>query len=314
MKLKYFALTFLIITNFTFATSWDEPWQSEIIKKADYFVFAKIKSFNADTLKIEIIKTLDGGNLKGEIVITNFYLLKICSASGNGPEFDFDGVEMSYFFIKKNQKGEYCIPTPSSGFDYIYQGNVIATYRHTYHQTRVPIETYEKTMSAIFNNYHNKPYDKNFISEFIDKNLSLKPAGYNEDEINTFFSQHVALECIYHLRLTGFYSKILPFLNDLNNFHNQISAARALIAYDNIECKNELIKVIQNSSYDNFTKVICIWTLKEFKPSELKQQLIKISETASDEETGFGGNLMDPRICTRFSDPKSALENLISTL
>lgn len=314
MKSKHFIFIFLFFTNITFGTSWDEPWQSEIIKQADYFVLAKIKSFNSDTLKIEVIKNLDGENLKGEIVITNFYLLKICSASGHGPEFDFENIEISYFFIKKNQKGEYCIPTPSSGFDYVKEENVIATYRHTYHQTRVPIETYEKTMCAIFNNYHNKPYDKIFINDYIDKNLTLKPAGFNEDEISTFFSQHVALECIYHLRITGFYSKILPFLNDLNNFHNQVSAARALIAYDNNECKKELLNVIEDSSYDSFIKVICIWTLSEFKPSELKQQLIKINEIISDEETGFGGNLMDPRVCTYIPNPKSALEKLISIL
>lgn len=314
MKLKHIIFIFLFFTNFTFGISWDEPWQSEIIKQADYFVLAKIKSFNSDTLKIEIIKDIEGENLKGEIVITNFYLLKICSASGHGPEFDFDNIETSYFFIKKNHKGEYCIPTPSSGFDYVKDGNVIATYRHTYHQTKVPIETYEKTMSAIFNNYHNKPFDIKFINEFIDINLTLKPAGFSEDEINTFFSQHVALECIYHLRLTGFYSKILPFLHDLKNFHNQISAARALIAYDNSECKNELLKIIKDSSYDNFVKVICIWTLREFKPIELKQQLVKINEIVSGEETGFGGNIMDPRVCTYIPDPKSALEKLISTL
>jgi len=30
----------------------------------------------------------------------------------------------------------------------------------------------------------------------------------------------------------------------------------------------------------------------------------------SDEESGFGGNLMDPRVCTRFPSPKQAINEL----
>jgi len=129
-----------------------------------------------------------------------------------------------------------------------------------------------------------------------------------------FFAQHVSLECIYHLRLPNFYSKLLPFLEANSNFHNQVSAARALISYNTTECKLELLKVISDTAKEHFVQVICIWTLSEFKPTELKQQLIKISETASTEENGFGENIMDPRVCTYFPDVKKAIEKLIKTL
>ncbi len=309
-------LVFALVTTATWATTWDEPWQDKVIKNADYFVFAKVKSYDEDKgVVIEIIKTLGGEELKGSIEITDFYLLDLCSSSGgHGAEFHFDGITESYFFIKKNSKGAYCIATPTAGFDYLKDGNVASTYRHSYHQALVPVDIYEKTMTAIFNNYHNKPYDKQFITDYIIKYISLKPAGFEDNEINTFFAQHVAMECVYHLRLTGFYSNLLPFLADTSNFHNQVSAARALIAYNTKECQQALLNVISDTTRENFVQVVCIWTLSEFKPAELKQQLMKVTETASTEENGFAGSIMDPRVCTHFPDVKDALEKLIKTM
>lgn len=316
MKRLITILFLAISTISTNATTWDEPWQDKVIKEADYFVFAKVKSYNNEKgVTIEIIKSLGGPELKGNIIISDFYLLNLCSSSGNnGPEFYFKDIKKCYFFIKKNDKGNFCIATPSTGYDFVKDNNVFATYRHSFHQALVPIATYEKTMTAIFNNYHCQPYDKKIINDYVDESLSLKPSGFGDPEIKTFFAQHVALECVYHLRLTGFYNKIIPFLKDSSNIHNQISAARALVSYNTNECKNELLKLISDSASNKFVQVICIWTLSEFKPTELKEQLIKLSKTASIEENGFGGNLMDPRICTYFPTVKEAMEKLINIL
>jgi hypothetical protein len=315
MKIIFF-LVFSLVTVNTFGTTWDEPWQEEVIKDSDYFVFANVVSNDKkEGVTIEIIKSLGGKKLKGKIKITDFYLLDYCSHSiENGTEFRFDGVKESYFFIKKNDKGKYCIATPTSGFAFLKDSIVQATYRHSYHKAVVPIDIYEKTMTAIFNNYHSQPYDKQFITDYIKKYIVLRPAGFANKEINTFFAQHVALECVYHLRLTDFYSQTLSFLADTSNFHHQVSAARALISHNTIECKRELLKVITDTSMKDFVQVICIWTLSEFKPTELKEQLLKVRETASTEKIGFGGDIMDPRVCTFFPDVKQAIENLLQTL
>jgi hypothetical protein len=312
-SLSLFILTILFTT--ASATTWNEPWIDEVIKKADHFVLASVKSSdNEKGVTIEIIKCLGGDELKGEITIEDFYLLDLCSSSGgHGPEFHFAGIKQSYFFIKK-EKGKYCIPTPTSGFDILHEGNVRAAYRHSYHQALIPADVYEKSMTAIFKNYHGQEYDKVFINEHINKYLSMKPAGFGKDEINTFFAQHVALECAYHLRLKDLYPKLLPFLHDTANWHNQVSAARALISYNTPECKQELLKVISEPGRKPFVQVICIWTLQEFKPKELKEQLAKIKETASTEDNGFGGNIMDPRVCTHFPQVKTAIEKLIAAL
>jgi hypothetical protein len=314
--LKTILLFFLaVIPTFIFATTWDEPWQDEVIREADYFVLARIKSSNEESVTIEIIKSLGGQVINGTIKISNFHLLRLCSRSGgHGPEFDFKGIKECYFFIKKNIKGEYCIATPTSGFAPVKGEKVTASYRHSYHQASVPVEVYEKTMTAIFNNYHNLPYDKLFIADFIKKHLSLKPASFGEEEIDTFFAQHVALESVYHLRLADNCSLLIPFLNDTTNFHNQVSGARALVSCNTAECKRELLTTISDLTRAPFVQVMCIWTLTEFKPSELKQELITIEKTASEEHEGFGGNIMDPRVCTNFPPVKEALDKLIASL
>lgn len=299
-----------------YSTTWDEPWQDKVIKEADYFVLAKIKSFDEKKgVKIEIIKSLAGKELSGKIEISDFYLLDMCSRSdGHGAEFEFEGIKESYFFIKKNEKGEYCIATPTSGFANIIDGNVYATYRHSYHQALVPVDVYEKTMQAIFKNYHGEAYDTEYINQFVNKYLSMKPAGFDEGEIKTFFLQHVSLECVYHLKITGVFEKIMPFFNYTSNFHSVVSAARALRVYNTNECKEVLMKAIADTSLGDFAHVMCIWSLSEFKPTELKERLKDIEKDASTESNGFGGNIMDPRVCTHMPRVKDALNELIEKL
>lgn len=307
---------FCFIFSNSWATTWDEPWQDQVIKEADHFVFAKILSSDEHKgISIEIVKSIAGKELKGKINITDFYLLYLCSnTEGHGPEFNFEEIKECYFFIKKNKNGKYCIATPSAGFAVVEDGNVYSTYRHSYHQGLTPVDIYEKTMQAIFNNYHHKEYDKKFISEYVNKYISLDPAGFDESQIKTFFAQHVAMECIYHLKLTEYFANLIPFLSDTSNFHNQVSAARALGSYNSPQAKTELLKVISDSTRGNFVKVICIWTLASFIPKELKTELTNLMENASDKDNGFGGNIMDPRVCTHFPSVRTALEDLILKL
>ncbi len=58
---------------------------------------------------------------------------------------------------------------------------------------------------------------KSIFIPFVEKYLSIKPAGLNAEEMQLFFNQHVALECIYHLNLTGFEKNIIPFLQGSKN-------------------------------------------------------------------------------------------------
>lgn len=314
----YITILFLLISPSAKATTWDEPWQDEIIKNSEYFVYAEvIKNDHIKGTTINILKSICGKELSGEILISDFYLLHLCSYSdGHGPEFQFDKEENYYFFLAINEDGNYCISTPSSGFAYLDQeeNKVFATYRHSYHQALVDPELYEKTMTTLFQFYHNEPYETQYIIEFATEYLNKSPAGVEEFELENFFNQHVAMEMLYHLKLGGFYEELKYFLQDNSNFHNQISAARALRAYNTEECKTLLIEAIANPDYDDFVKVICIWTLQEFKPIGKKTELEALVDSVSDLDNGFGGNIMDPRVCTNFPTVKTALKELLATL
>jgi hypothetical protein len=300
------------------ATTWDEPWQDEIIKKSDYFVFAEVvKNEYTKGTTIKILKDLSDSGLSGEILISDFYLLHLCSYSdGHGPEFQFDEGEQYYFFLALNEDSNYCISTPSSGFAILDQesNKVYATYRHSYHQALADQDLYEKTMTTLFQFYHNETYETQYIIEFATEYLNISPAGVEEFELENFFAQHVAMEMLYHLKLGGFYEELKYFLQDNSNFHNQISAARALRAYNSEECQNLLIEAIVNPDYDDFVKVICIWTLQEFHPIDKKAELEAMVDKVSDLDNGFGGNIMDPRVCTSFPTVKTALQQLLATL
>jgi hypothetical protein len=306
-----FLFTFLIISSF--ALTWDEPWHDKVVKEADYFVLARVKNYDtANGILVTIIKTIGGKEITGDIIINDFYLLKICSYSGGQryPRVKLNGVDSCFFFLK-NINDTFSIATPTTGFAVVAEGRVTATYRHSYHQAAVDVETYLKTQAAIFSYYHNMSYDKSFIEKFVDSKLSLKPAGFSEQEINQFFEQHAALEVIYHLQLSGFYEKILPFLNYKENRHTQISAARALRAYNSKEKNMALLKIIQEGGDDDFLKVICIWSLNDISKYGMTDDIKKIIPKASEEPNGFGGNIMDNRVCTRMPKVKDALEELL---
>jgi hypothetical protein len=308
-------LTILRTTN-SYATTWDEPWADKVIKEATSFVLGKIIANDPEKgIKIVVLKTLGGQELTDTILISNFYSLRLCSSSGgHGAEFHTVIVDSCYFFINQNTRGEFCIATPTTGFDYVSEGQVMATFRHSYHQASVPVYVYEKTMTAVFNNYHHLPYDKSYMDKFVIENLSKSPAGFDKTEINTFFLQHVALECVYHLKLTIEETLLLPFLNDKNNFHHQVSAARAMSVFNTETNKLELLKAIEDTTKRNFVRVICVWSISGFNPKELKSQLEKLEKSASDESDGFGGNLMDPRVCTTIPALKNALKELLEKL
>jgi len=308
-------LVCLTIINSSFATTWDEPWADEVIKQSSSFVLAQVVSCNADSgVSIRIIKTLSGKVLSDSIFISDFYLLSLCSSSGDGPEFHIPVVDSCYFFITQNKEGKYCIATPSTGFDYVYQGKVAATFRHSYHQALVHVQVYEKMMTAVFNNYHGQPYDEASVTAYVNECISKKPAGFSDEEIGTFFEQHVALECVYHLKLKVDEQKMFPFLQDTANFHNQVSAARALVACNTATARNELLKIVCDTTMKPFVQVICIWTLGALDAKSIKPQLVKALAYASDNENNFGGNIMDPRVCTHLPTVKEALSTLVGKL
>lgn len=318
--LKMRTLTFLtILLNFlamhhALATTWDEPWQDEIIKKADYFVLASIDSIsNNSTVHISILKDFTGQLSQKKLLLNNFYLLDLCSVSGgHGPEFNFETDFNYYFFLKQEgEANQVSIATPTSGYAALVENNVYATYRHSYHQALIEKDIYEQSMLAIFNHYHQIAIKKEWIQEFIQKYLSKTPS--NGDQ--TFFNQHVALELIFHLKLDYNIETIKPFITT-EHWHLNISALRALYSNTNAERNAIAISYLKNKKKDNFSKVVAVWALAHKGTKQLSKKQLKTLKRLSrrekrNYESGFGGNLMDPRICTHFPYLKDALLKLL---
>lgn len=293
------------------AETWNEPWQKEIIKNADYFVLAKVLS-NVDSIgtEIEVIKYFGNQKLEGRILINGFSLLNMTSSSGHGVHLDFEKDQTLYFLLNKRKDGNYAIPTPTSGFAVLdSDDNVYATYRHSYHQALIPQDVYEKTYTEIWNYYKTGEFEKGRILPFINEYVDKSPAGFEEEEISTFFLQHAAMETAYLLNIQIELDRLKKFVAS-DNFHSRVSALQLLGNLNTELTKEYLFDFISNEQNENFEKVIAIWSLNRIGGKVYKKKLSKIADNLSDEDTGFGGNIMDPRVGTHFPSPKGAVEEL----
>jgi hypothetical protein len=305
-------LLFLIAFCFSFsasATTWPEPWQKDIIQSADHFVYAEVVSCVDSSMEVKVLKSFGNDGLEGKTLhVDGFYLLVLCSYSeGHGAEFEYAAGDRGYLMLKAGDKGNYGLPTPTSGFDRIVDGKVYATYRHTYHQALMDSTDYELTYTEIWKYYKTGSYDREKILAFIHAQLSSPPAGFGEEEIGTFFKQHAALETAYLLDISLELNEVMPFMK-IDNFHSHISALRAMQHIKTKETGDFLLKHIADKEVGEFEKVIAIWSLQAMGTKEQKTELRKLAKKLPDESVHFGSNLMDPRICTSLPSPKEAAE------
>ena len=315
MRLALFFISFFFMFS-GFSTTWDEPWRKEIIKNADHFVLAQVASCSDTLMTINVEKTL-GGEATGTIRIDDFYMLHLCSVSGgHGPELHFTEGKRYYFLLKKGANGNYQLPTPTSGFDAVLEDSVnqvVATFRHSYHQAQVNQDIYEKIYGQLWLGLHGQTYDEAFVKRYVFAQLDLKPAGWDPNKTAQFFNQHMALETAAMLGISIDFDRLKPFAEG-ENFHEQVSALRAMghvPKEDQSRTSEYLLKYIKyNLDASDFSKVIAIWSLWEIGDKKAQKQLWKMKDELSEESTGFGGNIMDPRVCTRFPSPKNAVIEL----
>ena len=310
------AACFFFATNAR-ATTWDEPWHEEVMRNSDSFVKVKVTGSTGPRFKADVLQFLGGIKTPEQIELEGFSQLRVMSTSSHAHELrlPFQVGQIYYLFIKKSEKtNAYQIPTPTSGWARIEGANVIATYRHSYHQALVPPDTYEKTMQAVFKGIKGQQYDEGFMTRFIKEQLSQPVASLNSNDpavMSRFFLQHVALESFYHLGKGADLSLLVPFVNS-GNYHVEISACRAVSRINSKESKEVLIKFIEGKG-SGFAKVMSVWGLQRLNAKEMIPRLEEFVKSGIDQETGFGGSIMDPRIATMFPDSvKEAIKYLLS--
>ena len=305
-------LVCLAITHHTRATTWDEPWHDEVIRGSDSFVKVKITADQGSVVKAEVLKFLAGERTPQQIELKGYWRLVLGSVSSDTSELrlPFAAGQIYYVFIKKSEKeNTYKIPTPTSGWATMQGEEVAATYRHSLHKALVPVEVYEKTMQAIFKGAKGQPYDTNFIETFIKEQLTQSVAVLKPEDsalMKRFFLQHVALESFYHLGKGADLALLTPF-TESENYHVEISACRAVSRIDSQASRELLMKFIEGKR-EGFAKVMCVWGLKRLNARAMTARLEAYLKTGADQETGFGGNIMDPRIGTYF--PESVKDSI----
>jgi hypothetical protein len=223
--------------------------------------------------------------------------------------------QVYYLFIKESEKANtYQIPTPTSGWARLQGTDVAATYRHSLHKALVPEEIYEKTMQAIFNGAKGQPYDTDFIERFTKEQLTQSVAALSQEDsamTKRFFLQHVALESVYHLGKGADLALLTPF-TESDDYHVQISACRAVSRIESPGAKELLMKFIEGKNGVGFAKVMCVWGLKRLNAKGMIPRLEAFVKTGADQETGFGGDIMDPRVGTYFPESvKASIKGLL---
>lgn len=287
------------------ATTWDEPWQKAVVSEADAFVRVKLTEVTPDRVGFTVMKQLAGKKVAENAALTGFHQIKFGSMSVKEDVFQFETQAEQYLLIKPTEKpGEYTIATPTSGFAPSLHGMTKATYRHSYHQAFVSDEVYEMSMIVLFDVLHGQKPDLTAAKKFIDEQLALAPAdipkSMKSEEFARFCNQHVALELLYYLG-GGTLTQLEPFLRHKNP-HGQISAVRALGRLPQEQSKKQLVDFIASEDRDGFAKVMAVWALREMGAKDQAPKLEELLKTTKDDEAGFGGNIMDPRVATKFPE------------
>lgn len=303
--MKVFILIFFCtLSGLSLATTWDEPWQDHIIKEADLLIKAEIIEKTDSTLLIEIIKDFSEENKSGKIKIQDYFMLDLCSFSEK-LHIPGDVGMIGYFLLKESTNGYYSLPTPTAGIDWLIDGEVYATFRHSYNKALVKPDLYEKCYQAIWKHFHGKSYDQDGIESFIQKTLHEEPKGLEiKEERADFFEQHVALEMSYLLELSVPFETLKKFA-EFKEFHSKISAFRAMSNCKNEEAQAFIVDFVLDKNQDVFVKSIALKSLMGKANEESKKRLCKKRKKLPEERPSFGGNIMDPRICTKIESPRS---------
>jgi hypothetical protein len=292
------------------------PLASEVMRISDSFVKVKVIANQGSVVEAEVIKFLGGARTPERIDLSGYSRLTLMSISSSDNELRLPLMrgQIYYLFIKKSEKANtYQLPTPTSGWAKLEGTDVAATYRHSLHKALVPEEVYEKTMQSIFNGARGQPYDSDFIQKFIKEQLTQSVAGLNKDPaiLKKFFLQHVALETFYHLGKGADLALLMPFVGS-DDYHVQVSACRAVSRIDSPSSREILMKFIEGKGV-GFAKVMCVWGLKQLNAREMTPRLEAFLKAGVDQETGFGGDIMDPRVATYFPESvKESIKELLS--
>jgi len=311
---RFVAALFLmaIFANRCLATTWDEPWHREVVSKATSFGLYEVEKSDSESVTLRRLKHIAGDETSPVIQVKSFYALRLSSVSGEGPVLRLPTGTKAYFHLKP-EDGAWAIATPTAGFAPLRQdGKVYATYRISMHQALLDPGMYEDTQRCIFQVLHGSSGCDPQISTMI-KNELAKPVGgivaADKPEMREiFFGQHAALETAALISYPLNAGTLERFL-DKKDVHVQMSALRALAVSGSADTAERLMRFVEDDKRELAARILAVKLLEQIGVGKMRPRLLAYSTKASEEESGLGINLMDPRIGTNFpSTLKAALE------
>ena len=171
-------------------------------------------------------------------------------------------------------------------------------------------------MLAIFKALHGERTVDGKVLDFIKRTLAEPPANLGADvkseESARFFRQHVALETFGYLGTGADLNVLKPFM--ATSFPQvEISAARAIGKIQSPEADEVLMQTIEGDKI-GFAKIMCVLALSKHNARKMIPRLEAFLRIGKDEETGFGGSIMDPRVGTAFpSSVKDSIKALLES-
>src|SRR5262249_49420545 len=125
------------------AATWDEPWQDDVIRKADTLVKAEVLANDGKSVNIKVVETLAGAAVPERATVEGLTLLRLSSfpLADEETKSPYKKAKPFSFSLPKQRGGKPgAAPPPTAGSARLEDGNVYATYRHSFHQALVPQE------------------------------------------------------------------------------------------------------------------------------------------------------------------------------
>ena len=213
------------------ATTWNEPWQLQVVSNAKTLALYRVDSLKDDSATVTLVKHLAGEQTKKKIRIAA-EVKGIGLGDSHGEELWLEEGESYYLYLSPGPRGTWTLPTPSSGSDPLSaDGLVAATYRISMHRAQVPRDIYELTQICIFEVTHARECDRGLIDKFITEVLTQPVTGLNErstpEDFRRFSLQHAALETAAALQ-APLPAEVLARFEAEPFFHVQMSVLKYL--------------------------------------------------------------------------------------
>jgi len=306
------------------ATTWDEPWHDEVVRKSSSFGLYQVVSVDGNKAKVKLLRHLAGESTPVEVVLADYGLLRQTSSHSGAHDDEKDpwleaGKTYYLYLMQDALAGNWQLASPSAGSAKVREGDVVeATYRISMHQSLVPKAPYELTQVCMYQSLHGKDCDAK-AKEFVDATLGLPVAELSrtasEDEQKRFFLQHAALEtaATAHLPIS---EATLARFGKSHFFHIEISTLRYLSTSTLPDRWHRIATFACDGGRHEFSRRFALLLLENGKAKAEAATLRACVKQAPTEYEGMlVDSIRDPRVGTHYPENvKKVMEELLADL